>query len=224
MMEDRRRKSYIIRNTTIIVLALIISSCKSVQSTAELKQHFTKSQVRDLNKINNFFISEYLNSTKENYEESFKKMFEFTYNHGIDTLINEVDFRKQLKLYKSISKSTFVEIWEIKQNTDVEFSANEYILPRHKGKFQTYLKHLSKVNSLAKDCWKHMEMSGDFYHLMLSYYIVNNFDKIDFDDFNNQIIISIYYLSMFDNNERDEKIKKRRLELQNKVKKQFKNQ
>jgi hypothetical protein len=58
---------------------------------------------------------------------------------------------------------------------------------------------------------------------MLNIYISKNIDEINFTDFNNQLIISIYYLSMIDNFERDEKSKKRRLELQNKVQKQFKN-
>ncbi|MCK0109328.1 hypothetical protein MWU58_08485 [Flavobacteriaceae bacterium S0825] len=220
-MQEKRAKIYSTIQKIVLLFILIVSfsSCKGIKSTNELEKYFTKSQIRDLNKINNFFISEHLNSTRDNYGESYKKMQEFTYFNGIDALINQVGFKKQLKLYNSISKSTFDEIWEIKQNTDVEFSSEEYILPQYKGKFQSYLKYLSQTNSLAKDCWKNMEMSGDFYHLMLDYYILENFDKIDFNDFNNQIIISIYFLSLVDNNERDENTKKRRLELQKKIKK-----
>ncbi len=222
-MEDRRLKLDFIKIIVFAGIAIIVFSCENTRSTPELEQHFSKNQIKDLNELNDFFISEYLKSSRDNYGDSFKKMFVLEYNNGIDTLINQIDFNEQLKLYNSISKSTFDEIWEIKTNTTEMFYGEKYILPKFKGKFQSYLKGLSRTNSLAKDCWKYMEQSGDFFQLMLNIYISKNIDEINFTDFNNQLIISIYYLSMIDNFGRDEKSKKRRLELQNKVQKQFKN-
>lgn len=206
----------------VSIILLFNLSCKSLKSTTELEQVFTKNEIKDLNRINNFFVKEYLNSSEKNFETSFKDMFQFTYSYGIDTLINRVDFNKQRKLYHSIHH-TFDEIWEVKINEHEPFKGEEYIVPKYQGKFQLFLKQLSKTNTFANLCNKKMEESGDFNMLFFDNYIIHNFDKINFTDFNNQLIISIYYLSMVDDRERDERTKKRILEYNRKIKEQFEN-
>ena len=219
IIKDSRQKTCFLSQIIVLLIVAIFSfsSCKSVKSTNELDKNFNKKQIKDLNKINSFFIKECLNSQEDNFKTSFKALFEIKYKHGIDSLLNNVDYKKQKKLYKRISESTFNEIWEVRINTHEQFKGEEYITPKYKGKFQLYLKELSQTNKFASDCYKQMELSGDFYILHFDFYLMDNFDNIDFNDFNNQLVVSIYYLSMIDDNERDEKTKKRRLEYQKKV-------
>ena len=201
----------------MLFLVFPFFSCSSYKSSLELENNFTKEQITDLNKINSFFIKEVLKSKKLNFKNSFKAVFELVNLHGIDTLLNNLEYKKQKKLYSDISKSTFNEIWELKTNTIEEYKGEEYLLPRCKGKFRKFLKQLSNTNQLAKACYNKMEQSGDFNMLSFNYIINTKFNEINFKDINNQLIISIYYLSIIDDLERDEKTKTRRLEFNKKV-------
>lgn len=223
-MKDNREKIYssILRMTLTTILLLSFSTCLNNNSTSELKQYFTKNQIKNLNQINNFFISDYLKSNKEDFSQAFKNMFKQVSINGIDTLLNHVDFEKQRKLYSSIP-NTFKEIWEVNQIATGMYKGEEYIIPKYKGQFQSYIKHLGQTNLLAADCWNQMELAGDFNQGSLNFYISQNYDTIDYDDFNNQIIISIYYLTLIDNYERDKNTKKRIQEYNEKVKRQFTN-
>ena len=217
-MEDRRWKfcheyaNISIKLLLVLIFVFSFASCKNYRSSLELENNFTKEQITDLNKINSFFIKEVLKPNNSNFKESFKTIFESVNLYGIDTLLNNVNYKKQKELYNDILKSTFNEIWELKTNTIEQFKGETYLLPKYKGKFQEFLKQLSKTNQLAKSCYTKMEQSGDFDILSFSNTISSKFNEIDFKDFNNQLIISIYYLSMIDDYERDEKTKKRRLE------------
>lgn len=216
-----------IANSRNIVLLIFIftlfNSCQNIKTTLELKNNFSHSQIKDLNKLTKFFNDEYLKSDTNTFKYSFKKLFETVSYYGIDTLINQVNFHEQKRIYNSIS-STFKEVWEIKKGYDKEFDSIEYIVPKYNGLFMNYLKDLSKSNPLGSYCYNSIREYGDFYHYKFSIYIDNNFEIIDFNDFNNQVIISIYYLSLVDDNERDQNLKSRRMEQLKKIQKEFDNQ
>lgn len=208
-MKDKRQKTYFRFQMilSIIILVFNFSSCRNIITTPELEQHFTEKQVKDLNEINTFFIKEVLKN--DDYKQGIENLYKTLYSVGLYTLLKDINYQKQKKLYNSIAELTFNEIWEVKINSYEDFEDEEYILPKYKGKFQIFLKHLGKTNLFAADCFKHMEESGSFNMLFFNSYLNSNFDDLNFDDFNNQLIISIYLLSMIDDNERDEKTKKR---------------
>ena len=207
-MKDKRQKIYFsfIRILLILILVFSFSSCRSIKTTTELELQFTKRQISDLNKISDFFIEEVMKG--EEFKKGVGNLYKTLYTVGLDTILKNIDYDKQKELYNSISSTTFNEIWEIKINTG-RFEGEEYILPKYQGKFQLYLIQLRKTNPFAEDTFEHMEASGDFSMLYFNDYINKNFHEMNFDDFNNQLIISVYFLSMIDDNERDPRTKKR---------------
>ncbi|MCH7524630.1 MAG: hypothetical protein IIC74_06380 [Bacteroidetes bacterium] len=133
-----------------MILVFSFYSCRSFKSTVELEEHFNRQQIKDLNKINSFFIEEVLKN--EDFKKGIENLYKTLYTLGLETILKNIDYEKQKKIYNSISESTFNEIWEIKINTG-RFEGEEYILPRYKGKFQLYLNQLSDTNPFATD-WK----------------------------------------------------------------------
>ena len=218
-MKDKRQHINSSFNRILLITILVFSftSCRSIKTTSELEHQFTKRQIRDLNKINNFFIEDVLKNEK--FKKGIENLYKTLYTVGLDTILKNVDYEKQKKLYNSISTYTFDEIWKIMTNPSERFKGEQYIGPKYKGKFQLYLRQLSNTNHFASDCFNNMEKSGDFNMLYFNTYINNNFYKMNFDDFNNQLIISVYFLSMIDDNERDQNIKKRMQEIINRGKK-----
>jgi hypothetical protein len=188
---------------------IIVLGCTKENSSPELEKHFNKNQIEDLNKINNFFISELLNSEKGNYKKSFLQFKDFLKFNGRFSDNDELLFKKQLKLYNSISQSTFDEIWKLRTTEGPPYPDEDYIAARNFGKYFSFLNEISTENKFAKTCFEKIERSGDYNALFLDSYFYYNLDTFDFNNFHNQLILSIYYLTAIDNYERDFKRKRR---------------
>jgi hypothetical protein len=195
-------------------------SCKKIEtSTEQLEKYFSREQIKDLTTINSFFVSEILKNKP--YKDGIKEILETLHSNGFNSILRTVDYEKQKKLYRSISETTFNEIWEIKTDTSF-YKGEQYILPKHKGAFFNYLEELSASNNeLSKICFNKLEASGDLNLFTINNYVSSNFNNINFNDFNNQLIISIYFLTAIDDYEREPKRKKRIKDQTKKVKKQF---
>ena len=78
-MNDLKLKTIILECTKVFLLFLIVAtnlSCKNHETSTELEKHFTDTQIKDLNNINDFFISDFLKSDKTNYKEAFIKFID----------------------------------------------------------------------------------------------------------------------------------------------------
>ena len=205
----------------LIFLILTLFSCKKEFSSPELEAHFTETQIKDLNEINNFFISEFLKSDKDNFKSAFLQFKDSLKFNGEFSKNDESLFKNQLKLYESISQSTFNEIWELKVTSGLPYPDEEYISAKVFGKYYSFLNEISDSNKFAKICYNRIEMSGVYNPIYLDSYFYYDSDNFNYDDFHNQLILSIYYLTALDNYERDSGRKKRFKEFERKANLEF---
>lgn len=204
-----------------ICLILIVFSCSKKNSSPELEKHFTKNQIEDLNKINDFFISEFLKSEKRDFKDAYLKFKDSLKFNGKFSDNDTELFKKQLELYNTISKSTFNEIWALGITQDAPYPNEEYIDANVFGKYYLFVKELKKNNEFAKICYDRMERTGDYNAMHLDSYFYHNHDTFNYDEFHNQLILAIYYLTAIDNYERDHKRKERFKEFEEKAKLEF---
>ncbi|WGD34943.1 hypothetical protein [Olleya sp. YS] len=209
MKEIRKEISYYLILSLLVIITTLISSCKENNTSETLKNHFTEDQIQDFNKINNFFISQALNNNKSNYKKELQLLIDELINNDIIALIKKIDFKKQKELYTLISKSSFNELWVFCKSfrkKRIESESFISICPNHElNNFKNYLKELSKTNSFAEVCLKSMEDSGDYHIARFSNYLFQNINSIDLNNFDNQFIIAVYFLSLNDNEQRNEK-------------------
>ncbi|MGB6267546.1 MAG: hypothetical protein WBF67_00925 [Olleya sp.] len=202
-----------IKTTYYLVFSVILFnlSCKKEETSLVLKNHFNNEQIQDFKKINTFFISEALNNDKSNFKEEIIILEKNIYSSGIEILINKIDFQKQKDLYTSISKSSFNEIWDFcklwKEKKRLESDTLKSICPKQEPNtnFKNYLRELGKNNPFAKQCFESIEASGDYSHMHFISSLLQNIDNIDFNKFDNQFIIAVYFLSLNDRAKRNEK-------------------
>jgi len=187
-----------------LLILLIISACSNTNNVpSEIKKHFNDNQIEGLNNIVDFFSEEALNNNQENFKDSFKEELLSKYLEEIDTVLKNIDYKKQKQSYSSGFSSVFDEIWEIKTDSDKELKGQKYMLPNINGQFLKYLNDLKTSNELAQFCYKATIESGDYRFLPFYFYVSDNYNEIDLDDFNNKLIISIFYLSGNDDNKRN---------------------
>ena len=196
----RKLTTYLTGVLLVTIVYCTIISCKNKEAYPVLKNHFTIKEIKDLNKINDFFISEFLKSTKENYKEALT-MF-------MDSLKFNGQFSSNDDLYSSISESTFNKIWELNTTKSQPYLNEAYISAKTFGKYYSFLNEVGTKNKFAKLCYEKIEASGDYNPLFLDSYFYNNHNTFNYNDFYNQLIIAIYYLSAIDDYERAISIKK----------------
>jgi len=114
-------------------------------STTELRNNFTDSEISDLQKITEFFKSQICDKENNDFKNCFYEILPELLEYGWNPILENVDFEKQKMLYKSISKTTFIQIWQFckstKLATGVEFKE---VCSNHKGNYQKYLLELGK--------------------------------------------------------------------------------
>ena len=200
MKEIRKKTTYFL----LFSVLLFNLSCNKDETSVALKKHFSNEQINDLKLIHSFFITEHLNGLKKKFKEEFY-------------LFNKARFNKQLELYNSISQTTFDEVWIMVPQK--KYEDEKYIALNMKGKFIYYLKGLTK-NDFAKTISNKLELAGDLNYSYIYSYVFNNYKSFDFENYDNQLIISVCYLTMLDGNfrkdtQRDDSIRR---ELRNQTK------
>ncbi|WP_339624413.1 hypothetical protein [uncultured Winogradskyella sp.] len=204
----RKLTTYLTGVLLVTIVYCTIISCKNKEAYPVLKNHFTIKEIKDLNKINDFFISEFLKSTKENYKEALTMFMDSLKFNGQFSSNDDLLFKKQLNLYSSISESTFNKIWELNTTKSQPYLNEAYISAKTFGKYYSFLNEVGTKNKFAKLCYEKIEASGDYNPLFLDSYFYNNHNTFNYNDFYNQLIIAIYYLSAIDDYERAISIKK----------------
>ncbi len=178
-------------------------SCESKYSESELKANFSTEQQSDLNEIRQFFLNQVC-------ESDFKLCYEQTNHDSLQAsgigFWTKIDFKEQQKLYERISKSTFNEIWMICKSVNYKTKEEKKsICANAIGKYQNYLSDLGKNNPRIAKYAERIEASGDFGGLDISYWnVLTDKKHFDLNDPNIQLILAIHYLSMNDQQKRDE--------------------
>ncbi len=213
MKEIRKKTTYFL----LFSVLLFNLSCNKDETSVALKKHFSNEQINDLKLIHSFFITEHLNGLKKKFKEEFYLLTKTNEYHGLDSLFNKARFNEQLELYNSISQTTFDEVWIMVPQK--KYEDEKYIALNMKGKFIYYLKGLTK-NDFAKTISNKLELAGDLNYFYIYSYVFNNYKSFDFENYDNQLIISVCYLTMLDGNfrkdtQRDDSIRR---ELRNQTK------
>ena len=195
------------RNTLLLSLTslifLVFYSCKTEYSTTELNANFTAEQISDLTEIREFFINQVC-------ESDFKSCYKETNHDSLQALgiglWNKINFGEQKTLYDRIAKSTFKEIWiickSVNHKTDEE---KKSICANAIGKYQKYLSDIGKQNPMIAKYAERINAYGDFPSLEFQpYNILNNPKNFNLDDPNIQLILAIHYLSLNDQDKRNE--------------------
>lgn len=199
------------RKTIIFIFGFIILhlnfSCKSQYSATELNKNFTAEQIADLNKITQFFKTEMC----LHMDSDFKTCYERTPHEYLEATGNgfwtNIDFEKQKELYGQISKSTFDEIWMFCKSTEYKSGKETKSLCANAiGKYYEYLVDLGKQNPRIAKYAERINASGDYSGLDIQYWnILKDKKHFDLNNPNIQLILAIHYLSLNDQEKRNEK-------------------
>ncbi len=201
------------RKTLILIFGIIILqvnfSCKTQYSATELNKNFTSEQIADLNKITEFFKSEMC----LHMDSDFKTCYERTPHEYLEATGNpfwlNIDFEKQKELYQNISKSTFDEIWMFCKSTEFQTGKETKSLCANAiGKYYKYLVDLGKQNPKIAKYAERINASGDYIGLDIRYWnVLKDKRSFDLNNQNIQLILAIHYLSLNDQEKRNEKWK-----------------
>ncbi len=186
---------------------LLNLSCATKFSTSELRNNFSKEEIKDLQKITDFFKSQICKNKNSNFKTCFTEILPELIDNGWKPILIKVDFEKQKELYALISKSTFDEIWVFGKarypETGLELKS---IGSKYNGRYQKYIAEIGLNNKEIKDYADRLTSAGDFESMgLLQSRIYLNPTDFNLDNPNIQLIISIHYLSQNDNEKRVDK-------------------
>jgi len=199
------------RKSIILIFGIMILqsnfSCKSELSTRKLKNNFTTEQISDLNKIINFFKNQICQNNDSDFKTCFSEVLPKLLEYGWQPILEKVDFGKQKELYKSISETTFKEIWVFGKTTYPETGLElRSVGSKYNGKYQKYLTELGKYNAEIKEYTERLIASGDFESMgLLQQRIYINPSEFDLDNPNIQLLIAVHYLTQNDQEKRKDK-------------------
>ena len=187
----------------ILLLIFFISvaqiSCKQEYSEIELKRHFSKDQIRDLERLKNFFQNEVCSNIDSDFESCINSIDSDSLMAKGEGVWSYIDFEKQKKLYQEIAP-TFKEIWNYCESTyyPKRIQAQNLCAKTH-GLYVNYLRDLGKSNPRIAKYRDAILASGLFsaQYLPLKEILANN-NKFDLSDPNIQLILAIHYLTVND--------------------------
>ena len=201
------------KKVTYILIVLFLISCTpesigSLNSDTLIKKTFNKSEIKDLQKIIDFFNNEICNSNYENLNECYqnycsKRKKQVELNVEFNTNIN---FEKQQKLYSKIQNNTFKEIWSFQKSLPIRERKDtlKYLSFNHNGKFVEFLKQYGNENKKIKNYYESFLMFRDISPSMFAG-VLMEFEDYDIKDIRSKLIFAIHYLTLNDQNLREEK-------------------
>ena len=181
----------------ILVFSITFSCAENSTITNELKDNFSTEQIKDFETIVNFFKDQICEDTMS-FESCFRKSMPDILSQGISFF--DYDYDRQKNLYNIIDDSTFISIWSFCETMDIDTDkAYQSLCFNIEGDYSKFLKQIALKNSFFKDYYEDLVNSGDFDSSgKLLQKIAKNSKNFDFKNFNNQIIISIHYLTLVD--------------------------
>ena len=193
----------------ILFGALLISiSCEEKPRLPALRKSFSSSQISDFKTITKFFSEQICQNNKRiEFKDCFEEILPTLVEHGMEPIFKYVDFEKQKEMYKSISKSTFNQIWGYEKIYGASNRKSSYrsIKIASEGKYVKYLKKVGLKNKFLSEyvqgIWK-LGRIESFGHLEACIY--NNPQDFDLEEPTIQLLISIHYLTLNDRYTREE--------------------
>jgi len=190
----------------IVVIIALASSCKSQYSTTELKNNFSPNQIKDLNRITEFFKDQMCLNMESDFETCYRRIpHEYLEATGYGFWSN-INFEKQQDIYNKISYSTFQEIWSFCKVIYPESGKElKSICAVPNGKYQKYLVEIGEKNPVIADYATDINESGDFQSSSIKYWnVLKDRKHYNLNDPNIQLILAIHFLSLNDQHKREE--------------------
>lgn len=183
----------------LIFCCFLILGCKTIETTPKLKFVFNEQEQEELQILRDFFLNDILELSKEDFCYDFKLRILELDSSGYASIKRE----QVNELLNSISKATFNQIWDFKNEIRVRNSLGtyEYLVPKKQSKYLRFLERNTKFNFQINNYYNETISSGDFSHSAMLNYI--NSDTLDFDLQNPDILMvfAVHFISICrDNN------------------------
>ncbi|PKP51696.1 MAG: hypothetical protein CVT95_00305 [Bacteroidetes bacterium HGW-Bacteroidetes-12] len=196
----------------ILILCSLFFSCKNNKTLTDVlnKSEFTNSEKQEVIKMVEFFESKIISSEanfKQDYEAVVKSIVS---EGGFEVIVNKIDINEQRKLIKSISNSTFNEIWEAsKSRAYMSYSGVKFEEPipyeslsvNTQGKYVRLLQKLSKNNKKIEYYTNAVLNSGDFPLFAYSYSLLFDYKENSNGDIRDGELRLIFALELLTINE-----------------------
>jgi len=199
-----------------LFLILISLSCSKGQGefselgkSEVIKNHFDKDDVRELNKVLEFFDDHVCNSVQietENLDDCYKAFFSknITESDKGNFFIN-IQYEKQLDLFNKISPSLFDKIWYFgKTWTHDSGDTLKTLNLKTKGSYPSLLKEIAQTNKGIEYYYNALINSGTISPSMVGNFTYNS-SKYDIRKPEIRLIFAIHYLTLYDQYLRSEK-------------------
>jgi len=212
-----------LRIVALVIFSNLFLLTYGQKKQTDLSDFFTMSEIEDLNLIADFFQSELCGSMERSkfgncINSSLFDLADWSQYY----LQDNISWRKQKRLYKQISDSTFSKIWSLCKTWRLQEPKYEYetICFSQKQNFSEFLLALGKSNPYLKSYAIRLVNIGDFESgNFLVWDIVRNPKNWDLEDRNVQIALAVHFLTQNDRQKRDKKalrLEKRDLRKMNK--------
>jgi hypothetical protein len=201
------------KNIIYILIAFFLINCTSesnsnLSSDALIKKTFNKSEIKDLQKIFDFFNSEICDSNYEKLNECY-----LNYCLGIKSQIEKngafntnLSFEKQKNLYNKIHNKTFREIWNFQKSLPINKRKDtlKYLGLNYEGKYRKFLNEYGKENKEIENYAERFNVTADLSPSMIAE-LSFNYESFNIYEMKTKLIIAIHYLTLNDQNWRNEK-------------------
>ncbi|MGB1248147.1 MAG: hypothetical protein ACPG4Z_04625 [Chitinophagales bacterium] len=181
----------------IFSLFLLINCTNSVlEEDKTIQNIFTQDEIKDLAILMVFFenkICEFKQTSSEEVSDCYS-------NYGLywkevieseTTLVTpNISYKEQLLLYKTISSSTFDEVWEIGEGENAEIRYTN-------GKYLTFLEELSNDNEVVANYYESYLFMETMNPGMYGSLFINH-EYFDFGDVRIRLFYAIHFLTLND--------------------------
>jgi hypothetical protein len=196
-----------------ILIAFILTNCtfeskSDLSSDILIKKTFNKSEIKDLQKIFDFFNNEICSSNEKKLNECYESYCleiksqiekEFGFNANLD-------YEKQLKLFSEIQENTFKEIWSFEKSLPINerIDTLKYLGFNYQGKYRKFLNEYGRENNAVKHYVRSYNISADLGPSMIAE-LSMNYESFRINELKTKLVIAIHYLTLNDQNWRNEK-------------------
>lgn len=189
---------------TCIFFALL-AALSYTQKSTELNNNFTEAEIRDLQKLTDFF-QEQMCGEKNNFKSCLDSIIPYLGEYGWQPILENVDFEQQRALYNSFESNVFNEIWNFcRSRNPSEGWERKSLCLNSNGKYVKFLEDLGKRNGVLEGYKNSLLMAGDFVDIQrIEFEVYNKSERIDLNDPGIQILIAVDYLTQNDQQKRKE--------------------
>ncbi len=189
----------------IILIILSSTSCSQKFRSTELKSNFSETEIRDIQKLTNFFKVQMCGET-DDFKSCTDSIIPHLGEYGWQPILDNVDFDAQKELYSRFESDLFSEIWDFCKSRDLrENKSYKSLCLNQDGKYVQFLKDLSDRNPELEQYYESIIGAGDWESMgLLQQRVYTNPEYYELKDPSIQVLIAVHYLTQNDQQKRKE--------------------